>query len=198
MSSNNRQILKTYFDESDFLVPRPKSSQNRLILPFLSRHWFAHGIGLKDTSLPKELKDLEINEYEWDNMIQKLQRDVQPFAPSNCSLFFYWTFTIAGMFCCLWQKEGRYQKKLENWLEELNSQVLLKKNLYAKIQSNEMQTKNYNETFSWLAISLNFEDAQILRNEPVLWAPNCCNSEIEPIFEFCTNLICCFGPKRVI
>lgn len=198
MSSKNKPILKTFPEEGGFLVHRPKSSQNRLILPFRSRHCCRHGIGLQNMKLPKELQDLEINEYEWNNMMQKLQKEVQPLAPSICSLSFYWIITLVGIFCCLLNAEGKYQKKLEEWLEELNSEILSKKNLYAKIQSNEIHAKEYHENISWLAISLNLEDAKILKNEPVVWTPKCCSSEITPMCACCSKIICCFGPKRII
>lgn len=99
MLSNHKHTLETFSEEGGLLFHRPKSLENRLILHFTARHYCRHGIGLHDMNLPTNRHDLGVDEYEWNNMMQKLQKEVQSFAPSYCCLKFYRILAFLVMFC---------------------------------------------------------------------------------------------------
>lgn len=112
-------------------------------------------------------------------------------------MFVHWVLCISGFFCCLWWSQGRYNGLLNDWLTDLNQRVLLPKGLYAKFQSSEVHIDNYHEIINWLAIALNKEEIEKLKNEAVCWGPKCCDKQtIEPLP--CQNVICWCGPKRFV
>ena len=179
-------------------VHRPISSATRLIIPYTAAKCCSGSLGLEGESkkLPEELKALGVDEYQWDVYVKKLEEEVQPTAPSGCAQCSYWTCAITGLFCCLWYTEGKHQGMIRKWLEEFNDNVLKNHNFYAKFQTNEIHTKDYHETISWLAIAMTAEEAMILREEPVLWMPKCCSTQIVP---GCCPKICCWcGPRRYV
>lgn len=199
MKSNEVRILHTNPETGGFLLHRPISTTSRLIIPFTPRNWCSPGVGIsfEDRALPSELKELGVQEEEWNFFMQKLDQEVQPFATNKSKKYLYWVLCLAGFFCCLKESESIYQKKVEIWVEEFNSQVLLKRSLYGKFQSNDIQLYKYHKSISWLSISLNYEDAQALRHEPIVWTPICCSDEIRPSKCFSKIFGCC-GEKRFV
>ena len=174
-------------------VHRPLSSPNRLILPFIPYTCCHSGPGfLGKTSLPSQLKELGIDESNWNIHIKILQEEIEPKSPI---LFFQAIFSwisVYGLFCCLWYSQGKYHMKIRKWLEEFNEKVLGTQGLYAKFQTNE----TCGGLNSWLAISLNIDDSRSLREEPVVWRPKCCCGD--DIVPNCQHIFLCLGPKRYI
>lgn len=123
--------------------------------------------------MAQKLKDLGVKEKEWSFFMEKLEKDVQSFAPSHCSRCLCSAlFTLTCLFCGLWLYEGRFHKKLGIWLEEFNTELLAKKVLYGKLQSIDIPIKRLDrchDSYSWLAISLTLGDAEILKKELIVW-----------------------------
>jgi len=131
----------------------------------------------------------------WQQLVDSLQRVQQSKGQSVCTVVSL-IVSLVGLPLLCWA-QGHYHSALHGWLDAANVQ-LAPYGVFAKFQQASIHADKYHEEIYWLALALDAEEAVILREEPVLWSPGCCDKTIRPNPCACKCCTCCCGVQRVL
>jgi hypothetical protein len=175
----------------------PMSTEDRAILRFYPTAACTGGRGFAGDDLlrpPPALAARGVTDADWRRFVARLERDVQPQNMGGLLMCVSWTVLVLAPLVCVAQR--RYHAALGRWVADLNREVLEPRGLFAKFQTSQVNSKDYHEEQSWLAVSLNRDDAEVLRAEPVFWRPACCDTS-RMVRDECQCKTCC-GVERVV
>jgi hypothetical protein len=187
---------------------RPASTPNRLILNFDTSRCTQPGTGLWEsdmTVVPPSLESRGVTQEQWDRYMAKLVQEVQSRQISITACVTLSLLMIPLPYVCF--QQYRYQEAAQKWVDSLNEEVLVPRGMFAKFQTSEVYVDNnggkdgggYSEELSWLAIAVNPEEVQRLKDEPVFWTPDCCDTSVlvkHPCG--CWICFCCCFSKRIV